>query len=71
MITDSELKVRGVQALSDALGLVEAERFLSLMKKDSFDYTTWQRTLFAEMTLDELNRRAAENWERHEDAALE
>jgi len=68
MITDSELKVRGVQALSDALGLVEAERFLSLVKKDSFDYTTWQRSLFADMTLEELNQRASEHWKKTADA---
>ncbi|NJL26555.1 MAG: hypothetical protein HC897_01105 [Thermoanaerobaculia bacterium] len=58
MITDEELKVRGVRALADALGTVEAERFVSLLSRSSFDYTKWQATLWPEESVDELSRRA-------------
>jgi hypothetical protein len=33
MITDEELKVQGVRALIAALGDVEAERFVSLLRR--------------------------------------
>ena len=62
MSTEAELKVKGVKALSDALGPVDAERFVSLMQKNVFDYTSLQKTLFEDLTLDELNDKAKESW---------
>jgi hypothetical protein len=62
MITEAELKVKGVKALSDAFGPVDTERFVSLMQKNVFDYTSWQKTLFEDLTLDELNDKAKESW---------
>ena len=47
MITDTEIKVKGLRALSNALGEVEAERFISLILKEPFDYSQWQKDLFA------------------------
>lgn len=38
-ITDTELKLRGIEALIDALGVVQAERFVSLILREPFDYT--------------------------------
>lgn len=37
MVTDTELKIRGVRALIECLGEVEAERFISLMTREPFD----------------------------------
>jgi len=39
MITDTELKVKGLKVLLKELGKVEAERFIALIKKEAFDYT--------------------------------
>ncbi len=58
MITDTELKVQGVKALSNALGPVAAERFLTLIQKEPFDYTEWQKDLFGDVSIRELSRRA-------------
>lgn len=58
MITDTELKVKGVKALSAALGPVAAERFLTLIQKEPFDYTEWQKDLFADVSVRELSRKA-------------
>jgi hypothetical protein len=46
MFTDTELKVRGLDALTKSLGMVEAERFVFLMQRDRMDYTKW-RSQFA------------------------
>jgi len=40
--------------------LIEAERFVMLIQKDSFDYTKWQENLFKDMTIDEIYNNAAE-----------
>jgi hypothetical protein len=39
MKTDAELKVLGFEILTKQLGLVEAERFISLIQREKFDYT--------------------------------
>ena len=43
-MTDNELCLRGFDALVEALGDVSAERFVSLMIGEPFDYTEWRRT---------------------------
>ena len=45
MITDSEIRKRGMDALIKHLGEVEAERFITLIIREPFDYTQWQRDL--------------------------
>lgn len=58
MITDEELKVRGVRALIAALGDVQAERFVSLLSRAPFDYTKWQASLWPDSSIEELSREA-------------
>ncbi len=58
MITDTEIKVKGVEALINTLGEVEAERFISLVMREPFDYTTWQRTLWVDRPIAELSSKA-------------
>lgn len=57
-ITDTEVKQRGLGALLDALGEVDAERFIMLLNRDPFDYTTWQKDLFEKMDINEISARA-------------
>jgi len=42
------------------LGTVEAERFITLMLREPFDYTTWQRQLWAEKSANEISKAAME-----------
>ena len=58
MSTDSEVRIRGLRALVEALGTVEAERFITLILREPFDYTKWQRQLWAEQSVDELSQAA-------------
>jgi hypothetical protein len=39
MRNDTQLKCDGLRILSEQLGLVEAGRFIALMRRDPFDYT--------------------------------
>ena len=58
MITDTEIKIKGLEALIKTLGEVEAERFISLIMREPFDYMKWQRTLWADKSVAELKRRS-------------
>ncbi|NJO18385.1 MAG: hypothetical protein HC877_22425 [Thioploca sp.] len=55
MITDTEIKLKGLEALISALGEVQAERFISLIMREPFDYTAWQRTLWSDKTVKEIS----------------
>lgn len=60
MNTDTEVRISGVRALVDALGTVEAERFVSLILREPFDYTAWQQQLWADKRVAEISRAAME-----------
>ena len=47
--------------LIDALGEVDAERFITLLHREPFDYTQWQKTLFSSADVFELSKRAMQN----------
>jgi len=57
------LKEDGMHILSKKLSLIEAERFITLIIRDPFDYTEWQKDLYSDMTADELFQKAAKTWE--------
>lgn len=40
---------RGMQCLNENMGVVEAEQFISIIIREKFDYTKWQRQFFDEM----------------------
>ena len=58
MKTDTEVRVRGLHALVEALGTVEAERFITLMLREPFDYTSWQTNLWVDKNVDEISKAA-------------
>ncbi len=53
--TDSVVKRDGMKILLTGLGKVDAERFISLIIKEPFDYTEWQKGLFSDETVRELS----------------
>jgi len=52
MRSDSVLKDDGMRILAEQLGLVEAERFIVLLRRESFDYTQWRQGLYKDVPLD-------------------
>jgi hypothetical protein len=58
MITDTEIRQKGIEVLIAALGEVEAERFISLMNREPFDYTVWQKSLWQVEDLEQLSQNA-------------
>nr|VFJ48819.1 MAG: hypothetical protein BECKFM1743A_GA0114220_100637 [Candidatus Kentron sp. FM]VFJ49312.1 MAG: hypothetical protein BECKFM1743C_GA0114222_100697 [Candidatus Kentron sp. FM]VFK08473.1 MAG: hypothetical protein BECKFM1743B_GA0114221_100717 [Candidatus Kentron sp. FM] len=60
IFTDTEVKVKGMDALIATLGPVDAERFVSLMMREPFDYTKWQEDLWNDKPVEEISRMAME-----------
>ena len=58
MYTEINLRNEGMRVLVNNLGSVEAERFISLIIREPFDYTEWQRDLFNNMSVKELSNNA-------------
>ncbi len=60
MITDSEIKRKGIEVLIKELGEVEAERFITLLIREPFDYTEWQKELWKDISVKALSKEAME-----------
>ena len=54
MKTDTEIRTKGLQILVQELDAVEAERFITLILREPFDYTQWQRDLWTDRTVDDI-----------------
>ena len=68
-MTDTVLTQSAVKHLIDKFGIVDTERFISIINKERFDYTEWQRDLYADMTTDEIFTAASE-WAKKEDSKV-
>ncbi len=60
MKSDTLIRYEGMKILRQHLGLLEAERFITLIKREPFDYTTWQRALWPGKSVDEIFEMASE-----------
>ena len=58
MVTDAEIKEQGIEVLIDKLGEIQAERFIALIRRESFDYTKWQKKLWMDKTIEEISSSA-------------
>ena len=59
MTNDTLIRRRGMEVLLKNLGMVEAERFILLIRKEPFDYTQWQKELFDDMSVEAISAAAA------------
>lgn len=64
MKTDSEIMNTGFESIFSSLGMVDAERFIALLKRDKFDYTEWQRELWSDETVESLSEKAQQAWDK-------
>jgi len=59
-ITPSELRIRGIRALTEALGPVSMARFLQQFDSGSGDYTrdrdAWQKAITVEKAIEEIKK---------------
>jgi hypothetical protein len=58
MKANTLIRSEGMNVLIKHLGLIEAEQFVMLIQKETFDYTKWQENLFEDMTIEEIYNNA-------------
>ena len=63
VLDDSEIRVRGIEALNKALGPAAALRFLSLLHRQPTDYVEISRRLYEGQTVEDIFARAKEQWQ--------
>jgi hypothetical protein len=60
MTNDTVLRMEGFKALSEKLGILEAEHFITIIKREPFNYTEWRADLFKEVPLETFLKNAAD-----------
>lgn len=60
MASTSEIMNRGMQCLTEKMGIVEAEQFISAIIREKFDYTKWQREYFDAKKPEEISEEASD-----------
>ena len=60
MRSSTVIKDEGMRILAEKLGLVDAERFIVLLRREPFDYTEWRKDLYKDVPLDEFLKNASE-----------
>ena len=63
MTTEAVLRRAGMEALIERLGSVDAERFITSVIREPFDYTEWQRDLFSGLSVRELSAEAMKDYD--------
>ena len=58
MMTNTEIRLKGVQILAKYLGDIEAERFIALIQREPFDYTKWRQGLDEDLTIKDISQKA-------------
>lgn len=53
-----EIMNRGMECLTESLGVVDAEQFISAVIRERFDYTKWQKQYFDNMKSNEFHQNA-------------
>jgi hypothetical protein len=65
-MTETVLMKTGMKALIEQLGNIEAERFVSILLREPFDYTEWRKdNLCIGMSLEEINKEAMKIYNGH------
>jgi len=60
MRADNIVRLEAMDALITTIGAVDTERFISMVKRDTFDYTEWQRTLWNDKSIEDIHAMATE-----------
>lgn len=66
MKTDSEIRYEGMNTLLKYMNNLDAERFISIIKRNNFDYTKWRENLPKFTSVQELSKAAMESRKKRE-----
>ncbi|MCC8060163.1 MAG: hypothetical protein LIO81_04870 [Clostridiales bacterium] len=58
MVNSIKIMDKGINCLLEKLGVVETEQFISVIIREKFDYTKWQREKFDHVSAEEFQEAA-------------
>lgn len=58
MMTDTEIRLKGLQVLAEHIGDLEAERFVALIQREPFDYTKWRQGMDEDLSIEQISKKA-------------
>ncbi|MCL2048169.1 MAG: hypothetical protein FWG87_05530 [Defluviitaleaceae bacterium] len=61
-VQTSAIMSAGMKALSDTLGAIETEIFITTIGRNTFDYTKWRENLWEDLTARELFERSGKGY---------
>ena len=61
---DTEIKLKGIEALNKSLGITAAFRFLTLLHREPTDYVNISQRLYKGQTVDEIFKRTKKHWKK-------
>ncbi len=56
---------KGMKCLIEQMGIIEAEQFISIIIREKFDYTKWQREYFDAKTPETISEEASQFEKSH------
>ncbi|MCL1470502.1 hypothetical protein [Argonema antarcticum] len=63
IMDDTEIRLKGIEALQKSLGSAAALRFLTLLHREPTNYVEVSQRLYEGQTIDEIFERAKQNWQ--------
>lgn len=61
-LPDTDVKIKGLEALNNALGIAGALRFLMLLHREPTNYVEISKYLYQNQSIDEIFERASTQW---------
>ena len=61
----AEIMDIGINYLVEKMGIVDAERFISVLSRERSDYTKWRQKYFSEISSDDFHKAAVEYGKNH------
>ena len=58
MKVTNQILIEGYEALTEKLGLIDAEKFISYIQREPFDYTLWQENLMEKKLAKDISNEA-------------
>ena len=65
MTNTFDITARGMKCLTEQLGIVEAEQFISIVIREKLDYTKWQQMYYDSMAPGEFHEQAVQYAQAH------
>jgi hypothetical protein len=69
VLRDTDVKIKGIEALNNALGIAGALKFLMLLHREPTNYVEISQHLYQNQSIDEIFTRASTGWVEHQHKA--